>query len=238
MHFHGRKQKSFQFLSPGTVKSVQTRGQNHYCLHVFYLKYAKERLTCSLPVSSIQTMSYITCKVEIENFTQPSLHHFTDEFDDNMDRKKTSVIVLLDMSKPFDCLRHDLMLRKLHKAGVSESARAWFQSYLSQRQQVVKFQNIVSDPLPLTVGVPRGSIMGPVLFTLYVNDLFRVSKHCEPLGCVDDTKLFLGFPASELNDVISALNEHLKEILIWCCRISLLINLKKQSSFMWASHNS
>ena len=218
------------------MKSLGIRGQYRYCL--FYLKYAKERLTCSLPVSSIQTMSYITCKVEIENFTQPSLHHFTDEFDDNMDRKKTSVIVLLDMSKPFDCLRHDLMLRKLHKAGVSESARAWFQSYLSQRQQVVKFQNTVSDPLPLTVGVPRGSIMGPVLFTLYVNDLFRVSKHCEPLGCVDDTKLFLGFPASELKDVISAVNEDLKEIAIWCCRISLLIKLKKQISLMWASHNS
>ena len=237
MHFHGRKQKSFQFLSPGTVKSVQTRGQYHYCLHVFYLKYAKERPTCSLPVSSIQTMSYITCKVEIENFTQPSLHHFPDEFLNNMDRKKISVIVLLDMSKPFDSLRHDLMLRKLHKAGVSESARAWFESCLSQRQQVVKFQNTVSDPLPLTVGVPRGSIMGPVLFILYVNDLFRVSKHCEPL-CVDDTKLFLRFPASELKDVISAVNEDLKEIAIWCCRISLLINLKKQISLMWASHNS
>ena len=46
--------------------------------------------------------------------------------------------------------------------------------------------------------------MGPVLFTLYVNDLFRVSKHCEPLGCVDDTKLFLGFPASELKDVMNS----------------------------------
>ena len=49
--------------------------------------------------------------------------------------------------------------------------------------------------------------MGPVLFTLYVNDLFRVPKHNEPLGYVDDTKLFLGFPASELNDVISAVNK-------------------------------
>ena len=55
------------------VKSLRTRG--HFCQ--FYLKYAKERLTCSLPISSIQTMSYITCKVEIENFTQPSLHYFT-----------------------------------------------------------------------------------------------------------------------------------------------------------------
>ena len=69
--------------------------------------------------------------------------------------------------------------------------------------------------------------MGPVLFTLYVNELFRVAKHCKPLGYVNDTKLFLGFPASELNDVISALNEDLKEISIWCCRNSLLSNPDK-----------
>ena len=144
-----------------------------------------------------------------------------------MDQKKISVIVLFDMSKAFDSIRQDLIIRKLRKAGVSESACAWFESYLSQRQQVVKFQNTASDPLPLTVGVPQGSIMGPVLFTLYGNDLFRVPKHCEPLVYVDDTKPFLVFPASELNDVISAVNENLKEISIWCGRNSLPINRDK-----------
>ena len=138
--------------------------------------------------------------------TESALLYLTDELLNNMDQKKISVIVLSDMSKAFDSIRHDLMLRKLRKAGVSESACAWFESYLSQHQQVVQFQNTVSDPLPHTVGVPQGSIMDPVLVTLYINDLFRVPKHCEPLGYVDDTKIFLGFPASELDDAISAVN--------------------------------
>ena len=66
-----KKAEIVPFLNPRTVRSLLTRDQYRYSL--FYLKYAKEQLTCSLPISSIQTMSYTTCKVEIENFTQPSL---------------------------------------------------------------------------------------------------------------------------------------------------------------------
>ena len=69
-----KKVEIVPFLNPRTVRSLLTRDQYRYSL--FYLKYAKEQLTWSLPISSIQTMSYITCKVEIENFTQPSLHYF------------------------------------------------------------------------------------------------------------------------------------------------------------------
>ena len=94
--------------------------------------------------------------------------HFTDIFLNNVDQKRISVIVLLDMSKVFDSIRHNLMLCKLRKAGRSESTCAWFENYLSQREQVVKIQNTVSNTLPLTVGVPQGSIRGPGLFTLYI----------------------------------------------------------------------
>lgn len=120
-------------------------------------------------------------KISFDRICAASLH-FTDEFLNHMDQRKMSVIVLLDMSKAFDSIRHDLMLCKLRNTGVSEPACAWFDSYLSQREQVVKIQDTLSSPLPLTVGVPQGSILGLVLFTLYVNDLFRVPKYFKPLS--------------------------------------------------------
>ena len=209
------------------MKNLRILGQYHYSLlsqvceraaHLQFIKY----------LDSNNVIHHLQSGNRKLHSTESVLLHFTDELLYNMDRKKISVNVLLHVSKAFDSIRHDLMLRKLQKAGVSESACAWFESYLWQSQQVVKLQNTVSNPLPLTLGVPQGSIMGPVLFTLYVNDLLRVPKHCEPLGYVDDTKVFLGFPASELNDVVSTVNEDLKEILlIWCCRNSLFINPDK-----------
>ena len=106
-----------------------------------------------------------------------------------MDEKRISVVVLLDMSKAFDSIQHDNLLSKLHLLGVSTSALAWFKIYLSLRKQVVRMGSDLSDPLPLTVGVAHGSILGPVLFTLYVNNLLSVPKKCEAMGYIDDTKL-------------------------------------------------
>ena len=106
-----------------------------------------------------------------------------------MDENRISVVVLLDMSKAFDSIQNDNLLSKLHLLGVLASALAWFKSYLSLHKQVVRMGSDLSDPLPLTVGVAHGSILGPVLFTLYVNNLLSVPKKCEAMGYIDDTKL-------------------------------------------------
>ena len=158
--------------------------------------------------------------------TETALLHFTDESLKNMDDKKISMIVLLDMSKAFDSICHDLLLLKLHNMGVSDAARAWFESYLTQRNQVVKMVNTLSEPLPLTVGVPQG----PVLFTLYANDLLSVLKHCKVMGYVDDTTLFLALPPSQISDAVSALNQDLMNISNGGVRTPYLLTPIRRSS--------
>ena len=102
------------------------------------------------------------CKVVTGDSTrlELALLYFKDEIRKNMDDKDVSVIVLLDMYKAFDSIRHDLTLSKLQSIGVSNAACDWFGSHLSQRSQVVNVANSLSDPLPATLGVPQGSIRG------------------------------------------------------------------------------
>ena len=125
--------------------------------------------------------------------TETSLIHTTDAFLKGIDDKKLTACVLLDMSKAFDNVDHQILLRKIQSVGASTSALKRFNSYLTNRYQVVRIHNSVSDPLPVECGVPQGSILGPLLFSIYVNDLPEVPRHCSTECYVDDTKLFVSF---------------------------------------------
>ena len=159
--------------------------------------------------------------------TETALLCVTDDLLRAMDDKKVSVIVLLDMSKAFDSVRHDILLQKLHELGISSPSLDWFHSYLTDRYQRVRIHDSVSELLPLKYGVPQGSILGPALFSIYVNELLSVPEHCKSACYVDDSKLYLSFPSSNINTAIANLNEDLNNICSWCCRNSLLINPDK-----------
>ena len=107
---------------------------------------------------------------------------------------------------------------------MSDSALAWFKSYVSSRKEVVRIGSALSDPLPLTTGVAQGTILGPALFTLYVNHLLSVPKKCEAMGYVDDTNLLLALPPSDLKVAIHDLNSDLHAVAKWCSTNSLLIS--------------
>ena len=144
-----------------------------------------------------------------------------------MDEKKVSLVVLLDMSKAFDSINHELLLSKLRKIGVSTSAHKWFKSYQIDRSQVVKIEDTTSKALPLELGVPHGSIIGPLLFIVYVKDLPLVPRYCQSAIHVNDVKLFLASQPCEILKAIQLLNLDLVEIARWCCLNSLLVNPDK-----------
>ena len=144
-------------------------------------------------------------------------------------------MVLLDMSKAFDSISHKTMLYKLQDIGASTSAIDWFRSYLSNRTQVVRVNTKTSDPLPLTSGVPQGSILGPMLFGVYVNDLPSTPKHCLVESYVDDTKLYMSFQPHDSGNIVAALNEDLVSIRNWCFENGLLLNPDKTKLIIYGS---
>ena len=205
-----------------------------------------EEPTNNRPLSLLPTISKICEKVVLNQFSSyltknkrlnchqsgnrkyhstETLNIFTtDSFLDAMDQKKVTVLVLLDLSKAFDSLSYQILLRKLVNVGVSQTALKWFESYLSGRSQAVRIGTSVSTPLPLLHGVPQGAILSPLLFNIYINDLPSVPRHCILKSFVDDSKLLLSFYVKDLDDSSKKVEADLLEVTKWCCNNCLLLN--------------
>ena len=112
----------------------------------------------------------------------------------NMNCKHVTLLVLLDLSAAFDTVDHDILLARLKSiVGINGTALNWFTSYLSNRSQRVSLNGCISDSFRLPHGVPQGSCLGPLLFTIYSSKLFEVIKYHLPQAhaYADDTQLYL-----------------------------------------------
>ena len=141
--------------------------------------------------------------------------------------------VFIDFQKAFDSVNYDLLLQKLSYMGVLDKELAWFKDYLHDRTQVLDFQGVSSDPEPISTGVPQGSILGPLLFILHVNDLPNVVNCCSMLMYADDTILF--YAASKVNALQERLNEELKVIDCWLPQNNLFLNVYKTEAMVFGT---
>ncbi len=132
--------------------------------------------------------------------------------------------IYLDLSKAFDKVNHSRLHQKLRMAGFGGNLIKWFDSYLTNRQQRVTVLGATSTTLPVTSGVPQGSILGPVLFALYVNDLPDAVKFSQAAMFADDTKLFSTIKSE--NDCKHLQND-LDNLQVWSSESGLSFNDKK-----------
>lgn len=172
--------------------------------------------------------------------TEFSALEVTDSIYQNLDNKKSPLAVYLDLSKAFDTIDHSILLHKLSYYGVKGTALNWFTSYLTNRQQYVQFNSEASSLKSISTGVPQGSILGPLLFIIYMNDIAKVTNKFHFTLYADDTSLIeplctFTVDIGDRNTLSDQINSELQKIFDWLSLNKLSLNVKKTK--MMVFHN-
>ena len=143
-------------------------------------------------------------------------------------------MILIDLQKAFDTINHDILIQKMTFLGFSEETTNWFKSYLTNRKFIVHINNSFSEPGNLLCGVPQGSILGPLLFLLYINDMSQAVT-CDLLLYADDTCLV--FQHKDVIEIETVLNKNFSSLCDWFIdnKLSIHFGEEKTKSILFSS---
>lgn len=142
-----------------------------------------------------------------------------------LEARKTIVVIFLDLKRAFETISRPMMLKTLKKYGLGGNVLKWFESYLNDRTQVCRYGEKVSSPLTVPLGVPQGSVLGPLLFIMYINDVKAAIGSCELNLFADDTVIFFG--SKDPKEALQKIREGIVQITKWLRIKKLKLNVQK-----------
>ena len=157
--------------------------------------------------------------------TVSALLEATDSWAFNIDRGYVNAVVFLDLKKAFDTVDHEILLTKMNRYGIQGKSLDWFKSYLTNRKQRCSVNGCLSDFTTLKCGVPQGTILGPLLFLIYINDLPNCLSFSVPRMYADDTHIT--YAGSDLHLIQSSISHDLEKLSKWLVSNKLTLNATK-----------
>ena len=181
-------------------------------------------------VSVLRNFNLFQSAYRSHHSTETALLYITDSLRNSCATGSAAVLVSLDISAAFDTINHPNMLHILedyfHSSGI---ALSWFQSYLSERKQFVKMSCSSSTPVSLRFGVPQGSVLGPILFSLYTSPISEIIQKHDVLyhQFADDITLFTGASYLDPHPSLTKISECITELNLWFSNNHLMLNPNK-----------
>ena len=159
--------------------------------------------------------------------TQHAIIDIVDKICKNMESKKFTCGIFIDLKKAFDTVDHSILLSKLNHYGIRGLIHDWFNSYLSDRSQTTSIGNCTSEVISCSYGVPQGSVLGPLLFLLYVNDISSSSDKFEFCLFADDTSML--YSHRDIHALERIVNDELGKVCLWLEANKLTLNISKSN---------
>ena len=163
--------------------------------------------------------------------TEPAILQLVNQITEAFSQGKYTLGISLDFSKAFDTVNHNILLEKLKAYGIQSENLKWFRSYLSNRKQFILYDDFKTEMKIVKCGVPQGSILGPLLFLIFVNDLNNSTKVLDPVLFADGTNIFCS--DNNIRTLFETANQELSQINDWFLANKLSLNVGNKKHFIF-----